>query len=533
MLGRLAIAAGLSHRRMKQFNIGTRLSLAFGVVILFSLLSIGLAMWRSYQSDAETRSMLDEPLTKERLISDWYRVVHTGTRRLMATVKSSDPSLAEFFASDTAEATQYGQGLQKKIIPLLRSDEEKQLFATVKNYRDQYTEIRNDIYAAKKAGQADVADQLFEQKFVPVTKVYLESMQALLDHERKAIDARGTAIAQSNAQTRLLLPLLGLILLAVGVICTWSISRSVAVPLREAVATARRIAAGDLRASLHSSHQDEVGQLVNAMAEMQGQLSTMITDIRQVSESIHTAGSEIAVGNQDLSLRTEQTAAHLQQAASSVTQMSENVRQTADSARDANGLASSAADVARKGGEAVSRVVTTMDSIHTSSRKIADIIGVIDGIAFQTNILALNAAVEAARAGEQGRGFAVVASEVRGLAQRSAEAAREIKSLIQASTERVEAGSSLVADAGQTMSEVVASVQRVADMIGAISRATTEQSEGIGQINSAMSQLDQMTQQNAALVEESAAAANSLNGQAQTLSQSVHTFQLSATVSAA
>ncbi len=266
--------------------------------------------------------------------------------------------------------------------------------------------------------------------------------------------------------------------------------------------------------------------VMGAAVKMQHELRSLVSSVRSSADSISTASQEIATGNQDLSGRTEQTASNLQQAVSSLTQLTGTVRQSADSARQANQLASSAAEVAQRGGEAVAQVVTTMDEINASSKKIADIIGVIDGIAFQTNILALNAAVEAARAGEQGRGFAVVASEVRSLAGRSAEAAKEIKSLIGASVEKVEGGSRQVAQAGETMKEIVGSVQRVSDIIGEISAAAMEQSEGIGQINGSVVQLDQMTQQNAALVEQSAAAAESMKDQATRLAQVVGTFKL-------
>jgi methyl-accepting chemotaxis protein len=259
---------------------------------------------------------------------------------------------------------------------------------------------------------------------------------------------------------------------------------------------------------------------------MNESLGKVVGDVRASTDSISTASQEIATGNTDLSSRTEQTASNLQQAASSMEQLTGTVKQSADSARQANQLASSAAEVAARGGNVVSQVVTTMDEINASSKKISDIIGVIDGIAFQTNILALNAAVEAARAGEQGRGFAVVASEVRSLAGRSAEAAREIKGLIGASVDKVEAGSRLVADAGATMTEIVGSVQRVSDIIGEITAASSEQSDGIGQINTSVIHLDQMTQQNAALVEESAAAAESLKEQAKRLAQVVSVFKL-------
>ncbi len=286
------------------------------------------------------------------------------------------------------------------------------------------------------------------------------------------------------------------------------------------------VAAGDLSRSVDTSARDEVGRLLTQVSAMQSSLSETVRKIRSSTDSIATASAQIASGAQDLSSRTEHQASNLQQTASSMEELSVTVKNSADSARQANQLAASAAEVAARGGNVVTQVVATMHEINASSKKIADIIGVIDGIAFQTNILALNAAVEAARAGEQGRGFAVVATEVRSLAGRSAEAAREIKSLIGASVERVEAGSRLVADAGATMTEIVSSVGRVSDIINEITAAASQQSDGIGQINVAVNQLDQMTQQNAALVEESAAAAESLKEQAGSLSKVVSAFRL-------
>jgi methyl-accepting chemotaxis protein len=323
----------------------------------------------------------------------------------------------------------------------------------------------------------------------------------------------------------MLVGLLG-VALVLGAGMAWVITRSVTRPLQEAVNAARVIAANDLSQPLDSQRKDELGDLLRALGQMQGALRQMVSQVRQSTDSISNASTEIASGNQDLSARTEQTASNLQQAASSMEQLTGTVKQSADSARQANQLASSAAEVAARGGKVVSDVVATMDEINGASKKIADIIGVIDGIAFQTNILALNAAVEAARAGEQGRGFAVVAGEVRNLAQRSAEAAKEIKALIGASVDSVESGSRLVADAGTTMQEIVSSVQRVTDIIGEITSAAAEQSEGIGQVNGSVVQLDRMTQQNAALVEQGAAAAESLKEQAGKLTQVVSVFRL-------
>ncbi|WP_457337916.1 methyl-accepting chemotaxis protein [Rhizobacter sp. P5_C2] len=320
--------------------------------------------------------------------------------------------------------------------------------------------------------------------------------------------------------------LLGIAALLLGGGLFLMMRRWVGRPLQELSRAVTVLAAGDLTQPCHSDQRDEIGELIRNVEGMRQRFQQMIGSVRSSVDSITTASAEIATGNQDLSARTEQTASNLQRAASSMEQITGTVKQSADSARQANQLASSAAEVAARGGSVVSQVVTTMDEINASSKKISDIIGVIDGIAFQTNILALNAAVEAARAGEQGRGFAVVASEVRSLAQRSADAAKEIKALIGASVDRVEAGSRLVADAGKTMSEIVGSVQRVSDIIGEITTAAAEQSDGIGQVNQSVNQLDQMTQQNAALVEQSTAAAESLKDQAARLAQAVGSFRL-------
>jgi methyl-accepting chemotaxis protein len=304
------------------------------------------------------------------------------------------------------------------------------------------------------------------------------------------------------------------------------VRRTVSLPLGELTSAVTAVAHGDLTQTFHTDRRDEIGALVNEVEGMRQRYLQALSQVRASVDRIGTASAEIASGNQDLSVRTEETASNLQRTASSLEQLTGTVKQSADAARQANQLAASAAEVAARGGAVVGQVVSTMNDINHSSRKISDIISVIDGIAFQTNILALNAAVEAARAGEQGRGFAVVASEVRSLAQRSAEAAKEIKTLIGASVERVESGSRLVQNAGNTMDEIVGSVKRVSDIIGEITAAAAEQSAGIGQVNGAVNQLDQMTQQNAALVEESAAAAESLRDQAQRLAQVVAVFKL-------
>jgi len=361
-----------------------------------------------------------------------------------------------------------------------------------------------------------------EDTFSQLAKV----MQGMV--ARKEVLQAERAQAAAAASLRLTGMLGALMLLATGgaLFAAWRLQSRVVADIAGAVRLSQEVAAGKLDTRAQSPSDDEVGDLVRSLGDMVDKLRGSMLTVRAATDHISTAAREIASGNTDLSQRTEQAASRVQQSASSMEQLTVTVRQTADAARTANQLADSASTVAQRGGSVVAQVVTTMQDINSSSKKIADIIGTIDGIAFQTNILALNAAVEAARAGEQGRGFAVVASEVRSLAQRSAEAAREIKALIGASVDKVESGTRLVADAGSTMDEIVASVQRVTDIIGEISAATGEQSGGLGLINTAVSDLDRMTQQNAALVEEGAAAAESLHEQASKLLDVVSGFQL-------
>ena len=396
---------------------------------------------------------------------------------------------------------------------------------------DSYADKVQPVFGKLESG--GYSDVVAANKDLGAAKESIREAEKLLEGLREAL-SKESQLAQAAAektQSAMLTWFVVVLVLSAVVVAPLTLlnMQSICEPLAEAEALAEAIAEGDLTQTLKSVEgKDEASNLMHSLHKMQQALQGLIGQLRVAADSIRTASVEIATGNQDLSGRTEQTASNLQLAASSMEQLTGTVKQTADSARTANQLASSASSAAARGGEVVGHVVSTMDEINTSSKKINDIIGVIDGIAFQTNILALNAAVEAARAGEQGRGFAVVASEVRSLAQRSAEAAKEIKTLIGASVERVETGSRLVQEAGSSMSEIVAGVQRVTDIIGEISAAASEQSDGIGNVNQSVVQLDQMTQQNAALVEQSAAAAESLRDQAERLAQSVDRFRISA-----
>jgi methyl-accepting chemotaxis protein len=513
---------------MKNLKIGTRLAAGFGLVLALMTLMTAIGIGHLQTVAEATRDMMQQPLAKERMISDWYRLIHTSVRRTSAISKSSDPSLGPYFAEETASSTAEVNGLQKRVEPLLETEQEKALFEQMKVARKRYLASRDGIVALKKEGKIDEANELLDTKFTPDGKVYLEVLRNLVDLQRKSIDDNAAQIEAVYEHSRSMMIAFGAAVLALGAACAWWLTRGITVPLNHAVEIAVAVANKDLRSKIEVSSTDETGRLLQALKTMNDGLTSIVQEVRSGTEQIASASGEIAAGNLDLSSRTEQQAGSLEETASSMEELTSTVRQNADNARQANQLALQASAVAQRGGDVVSDVVETMDAINTSARKIVDIISVIDGIAFQTNILALNAAVEAARAGEQGRGFAVVATEVRSLAQRSAAAAKEIKVLIDDSVGKVDAGSALVSQAGMTMSEVVDSIQRVTDIMGEITSASAEQSSGIEQVNQAIGQMDQVTQQNAALVEEAAAAAASLQEQADALADVVSVFKLAA-----
>jgi methyl-accepting chemotaxis protein len=509
-------------------SLGRRLIAAFGATLCLALAGSGYGAWALNESAEQTRELVEQSVVTERLVADWYRNVVASVRRTTAIAVSSDPSLTDFFADEIAATTKSSTELQDKVGKLMDSEAEKKLFAEIGTVRKGYVAKRNAVNELKKAGDAAGARKMLDEGYLPASVEYQAALQRMADLQREQIDAAGRAVQSANGKARFALLAFSLGSLVVGgLLATWLV-RSITRPIQRAVDAANRIADLDLTEDIQSHDRDETGRLLKALDSMQRSLKGLVSQVRTSTDSIGIASAEIADGNMDLSSRTEEAASSLQQTAASIEQMNGTVQQSALSARTANDLAATAADVAMRGGAEVARVVATMEEINGSSRKIADIIGVIDGIAFQTNILALNAAVEAARAGEQGRGFAVVATEVRSLAQRSAAAAKEIKSLIGASVDKVDIGTKLVADAGNTMNEVVDAAKRVSAIIAEITTAAAEQSQGIGQVNTAVTQLDQVTQQNAALVEESAAAAESLKIQAQQLAETVQRFRITA-----
>ena len=514
-------------------KIGKRLGLGFAVILALSIVIAALGIWRLQAVASATQAMMDQPLAKERMIGDWYRNIYSGVRRTSAVAKSRDNALVDFFKEETTESTRVSGELQKKIEPLLTNDEEKQLFEKILVLRKAYLSSRDVIFKAKAESSPDEVKitEVLEKDFLPSAKLYQQEVEMLLSMQRKTIDELNASISKVASQSTQLILTLELLVLVFGVLSSVYLTTGITRPLETAVDVSRRVAAGDLSVEIVVKSQDESGQLLQALKDMSTSLRNIVGNVRIGTDTIATASSEIASGNLDLSARTEQQASALEETASAMEELTSTVKQNADNARQANHLAASASEIAVQGGSVVGQVIDTMGSINDSSKKIVDIISVIDGIAFQTNILALNAAVEAARAGEQGRGFAVVASEVRSLAQRSAAAAKEIKTLIDDSVDKVDTGSKLVEQAGATMEEVVASVRRVTDIVSEISAASQEQSTGIEEVNRAITQMDESTQQNAALVEQAAAAAQSMQEQSNKLAQLVSVFNVDASAS--
>jgi methyl-accepting chemotaxis protein len=510
----------------ERMRLAPRLALCFALVILVTSVAAGIGVWRLHRLQDIADDLGGNSAQRALLARELHAIVVLSSMRAETLLLIDNPGFATRINDDRKATSARSEVVRKSLEDLADTDKTRELFKEIDATGDKFRAARNDLVKRKEQGQP-ISDDAIRTVLRPAADGYAKAVDALAEYQKQRVsEARAAADASEKEGITLLVSgsVLGLLL---SVWLAWSLSRSILSPLGEASQLAGRVAGGDLTTPrVRDAGRDEVQTLVADLGGMQDKLAEVVLSVQSASESIRTASSEIASGNQDLSLRTEQTASSLEETSASMETLTATVRQSADSAREADALATTASGVAGRGGAVVARVVATMDDIAASSAKIADITGVIDGIAFQTNILALNAAVEAARAGEQGRGFAVVASEVRSLAQRSAQAAKEIKELIGASAEKVQSGSALVRDAGTTMTEIVSAVQRVSGIIRDISAAAGEQSDDIAQVNQAITQLDQMTQQNAALVEQAAAAADSLKSQALRLSEVVGTFQL-------
>ncbi len=514
----------------RNLGISGKLWAAVMALIVALLGIVAFAGWRAVSQQKAADIVLKVNDTKLHAAHDWAALSSEAMTRVMASSLSADPFVDQTFAKPIADAVARITEIQKGIHEMPLSDEDKQQLARIAELRQNVLALNKEIKTLKAEGKLDEARAKVLNAFVPAATTYMDALRAFATlQERVATETRVSIAADRRATTGLAAVMVLMVLMGVSIGAVFLI-RSIRNPLQEAVTVATHIAQGDLSVRINTSYQNEFGELMRALQTMTQSLSTLVHDVRESTEGITTASAEIATGNQDLSNRTEQTASSLQETASSMEQLTGTVQQSAQAAQQANQMASSASDAAQRGGQVVGQVVSTMEEIAASSRKINDIIGVIDGIAFQTNILALNAAVEAARAGEQGRGFAVVAGEVRTLAQRSAEAAREIKQLITSSVEQVDAGSGLVGSTGQIIGDVVNQVKRVSELVSHITMSSSEQNKGIGQINDAISQLDQATQQNATLVEHTAQAAARLAQQSQALMATVAVFRTDASV---
>ena len=517
-----------SNARLRNLKVSTRLAAAFAALTALLLVVIALAVHQMGNMDSATNEITANWLPSVELVNQMNTNTSDVRVAELAHVLNTNDQAMAGIEKDIADVLALFQKNHDAYVKLISSDDERRLHAEFAAAWAQYMALHNTIMDHSRRNENEEAKRLLEgegRKLFDIASAHLLKLVDL-NHAGAVSESQNSDKAYSRGLSVMLVVAAVAVALALAA-AVWII-RSITAPLNQAVKALDQVASGDLTADIELTSTDETGQLLAALKRMQASLAGIVGQVRASSDSIATGSAQIATGNVDLSQRTEEQASNLQQTAASMEQISGTVKTSAETAAHANRLATSASAAAVKGGELVGEVVSTMQDISASSKKIADIIGVIDGIAFQTNILALNAAVEAARAGEQGRGFAVVASEVRSLAGRSAEAAKEIKSLINASVEKVEAGARQVHEAGTSMGEIVSQVQRVSQMIEELSTAAQQQASGVGQIGDAVQQLDQVTQQNAALVEESAAAAESLKQQAARLADVVSVFRLEA-----
>ena len=513
----------ISH---KLSSIGAQIGLVVGAVLLGLLCVVGAGVLGLRQVEGNIAALVNVDTVKSDAASRMRLAIVSRVDAVRNVALTSEVNAMQDDIKRVDDLTKTYAERRRQLLSLGLNATETAALAKADDAEKQAAPFLKQALGLARAMQPELAASMLTTKLGPVQKQWMAALDEL---SSAAEDGRARVLAETRAsgqRTLIWMGVAGVLALAVGGLLALTLARRISGRLGEAVSVTQHIAEGNLTSAVNGAGRDEVSMTLAALDAMQCRLHSTIGEVRSAVQAIETASSEIASGTNDLSSRTEESASSLQQTASSMEQLTSTVKSSADNAVMARKLATSASDVAQRGGQVVTQVVATMEDINTSSRKIGEIIGVIDGIAFQTNILALNAAVEAARAGEQGRGFAVVASEVRNLAQRSAQAAKEIKALIGASVDKVEAGTRLVGEAGSTMSDIVASVQRVGAVIAEISQAAGEQTAGIEQINSAVAQLDHVTQQNAALVEQSAAAADSMREQTARLAQAVGAFRL-------
>ena len=513
---------------MKNLNIGVRLGLGFAAVLALLVILIVVTLSRIEIAAAANDRLVNTSIKNQRNVAEWARMVEVNAALTEAALHATDPQARAGIETRIQDIADRSGEVMRQIDAGLRNPEVRAHFGIVKEIRQRFIDARSAVLAARQSGDLAGAERLMRTRMQPETEAYLASVAKLAAMQVQSADAIAHTVVDAFHTARLTLTLLGAAAVALGIAFAVLITRSIVRPIGQAVAVADRVAAGDLTSRFEVDGRDETARLMHALQKMNDGLLAIVGQVRDGTGQIATASSEIAAGTLDLSRRTEQQAAALEETASTMEELTTTVRQNAEHARHASALAREASAIAGRGGAVVGDVVGTMDAIGAASRKIVDIIAVIEGIAFQTNILALNAAVEAARAGEQGKGFAVVASEVRNLAQRSSAAAKEIKELIGDSARKVDAGAGLVDQAGATMTEIVDSVGRVTGIMADIAHASAEQTNGIEQVNLAIAEMDHVTQQNAALVEQASAASGAMQEQARRLAGAVGTFRTAA-----
>ncbi|MEG1324391.1 MAG: methyl-accepting chemotaxis protein [Janthinobacterium sp.] len=515
---------------MSQLKISTRLACSFGLIIALLAMVAFVSVTRIRNINASTEKILNDRYVKVMLSNTIQSEVNIQARLLsIAIIGANDADEVSSSVAKIQASIKKNAELLARLKTMINTPKGQELFQAVMTSRESYARTRDANIKLLQEGKSETAGIfLLTQLRYPQEK-FLTALTAMAGFQESLMAAEGKQALADGRMAIILTLSLSVAATLIAIVLAIRISRSISRPIAEAVTVAQRVAAGDLSVSIDARGNDETGLLLRALKDMNDNLQGIVARVRHGTDAIAHGSREIASGNMDLSSRTEQQASSLEETASSMEELTSTVKQNGENARQANQMAQSASSVASKGGQVVAEVITTMDSINASSKKIVDIISVIDGIAFQTNILALNAAVEAARAGEQGRGFAVVATEVRNLAHRSAAAAKEIKILIDDSVHQVGLGSTLVNQAGSTMEEIVSSVRRVTDIMAEITSASSEQVAGIEQINQAITEMDAVTQQNAALVEEAAAASEALQDQAGILAEAVSVFKLDGT----
>ena len=506
--------------------LGRRLAGTFSCILLFTVAGAVIGIASLLRVDAATRQAIDQNLVSERLVAEAYRLQAINSERYKAMALSSEPEVGEILAADIQVTEKRYDEVLAQLGQRLADAPDQALLAKVVTAGGDFRGAVRDLVAARDSGMTERIRTTYSQRFQPGSASLLKALAALAQAQQQAIDAAGARIAELSSSARWALALFSVAAMLLGAALTFWLTRTISHPIRVAGETAARVCSLDLRQDIEGHDRDEAGRLLGALGAMQEALRALVLQVRGSAHRVQLAAGEIAQGNVDLSSRTDNTASSLQQTAAALEQMTQNLQQSRVAASHADGMASKAAAVAVEGGAVVARVVGTMQEIAQSSRRVAEIVTVIDSIAFQTNILALNAAVEAARAGASGRGFSVVATEVRQLATRSAAAAREIKELIATSMQSVGAGTALADSAGKSMARIVESIQGVAGTISEIAAVTHAQTQEIGQINLAMARLDDVTQQNSTLVEESAAASEGLRSQAEDLAALISRFVL-------